>query len=82
MMKKGFYVEDGGQRLFIQGDRQLLILYPNEIIQAVLLDEDLYIKANKRGKSEIRIQQNEARQTKLDAQYAEQFDLEPKCDAD
>ena len=63
-MKKGFYVEDGGQRLFIQGDRQLLILYPKEVIQAVLDNEELYIRANKRGKSELRIQKNEYREAK------------------
>ena len=63
-MKKGFYIDKDRQRLLIQGDRQLLVLYPGEIIQAVLSDEELYIKANKRGKNEIRTQKNEYRTNK------------------
>ena len=72
-MKKGFYVSDDGTKLLIQGDRQLLVLYPGEIIRAVLKDEELYIKANKRGKSERRIRTNEYRTNKRDAELQEQI---------
>lgn len=75
-MKKGFYVSDDGTKLLIQGDRQLLVLYPREIIQAVLSDEELYIKANKRGKNEIRTQKNEYRTNKRDAELQEQIHRE------
>ena len=75
-MKKGFYVSDDGTKLLIQGDRQLLVLYPREVIQAVLKDEELYIKANKRGKSERRIRTNEYRTNKRDAELQEQIHRE------
>ena len=75
-MKKGFYVSDDGTKLLIQGDRQLLVLYPGEIIRAVLKDEELYIKANKRGKSERRIRTNEYRTNKRDAELQEQIHRE------
>ena len=72
-MKKGFYIDEDRQRLLIQGDRQLLVLYPREIIQAVLSDEDLYIKANKRGKNEIRTQKNEYRTNKRNEDMQKQI---------
>ena len=72
-MKKGFYIDKDRQRLLIQGDRQLLVLYPREVIQAVLGDEELYIKANKRGKSEIRTQKNEYRTNKRNEDMQKQI---------
>lgn len=72
-MKKGFYIDEDRQRLLIQGDRQLLVLYPGEVIQAVLSDEELYIKANKRGKSEIRTQKNEYRTNKRNEDMQKQI---------
>ena len=75
-MKKGFYIDEDRQRLLIQGDRQLLILYPSEIIEAVLGDEELYIKANKRGKSEIRTQKNEYRTNKRNEDMQKQIQKE------
>lgn len=75
-MKKGFYIDKDRQRLLIQGDRQLLVLYPREIIQAVLGDEELYIKANKRGKNEIRTQKNEYRTNKRNEDMQKQIQKE------
>ena len=75
-MKKGFYIDEDRQRLLIQGDRQLLVLYPGEIIQAVLSDEELYIKANKRGKNEIRTQKNEYRTNKRNEDMQKQIQKE------
>lgn len=75
-MKKGFYIDKDRQRLLIQGDRQLLVLYPGEIIQAVLSDEELYIKANKRGKNEIRTQKNEYRTNKRNEDMQKQIQKE------
>ena len=72
-MKKGFYIDEDRQRLLIQGDRQLLVLYPREIIRAVLGDEELYIKANKRGKNEIRTQKNEYRTNKRNEDMQKQI---------
>ena len=72
-MKKGFYIDEDRQRLLTQGDRQLLVLYPREIIQAVLSDEELYIKANKRGKNEIRTQKNEYRTNKRNEDMQKQI---------
>ena len=75
-MKKGFYIDEDRQRLLIQGDRQLLVLYPREIIRAVLGDEELYIKANKRGKNEIRTQKNEYRTNKRNEDMQKQIQKE------
>lgn len=75
-MKKGFYIDKDRQRLLIQGDRQLLVLYPGEIIQAILSDEELYIKANKRGKNEIRTQKNEYRTNKRNEDMQKQIQKE------
>ena len=72
-MKKGFYIDKVRQRLLIQGDRQLLVLYPREVIEAVLSDEELYIKANKRGKNEIRTQKNEYRTNKRNEDMQKQI---------
>lgn len=72
-MKKGFYIDEDRQRLLIQGDRQLLVLYPKEVIRAVLGDEELYIKANKRGKNEIRTQKNEYRTNKRNEDMQKQI---------
>ena len=75
-MKKGFYIDEDRQRLLIQGDRQLLVLYPKEVIRAVLGDEELYIKANKRGKNEIRTQKNEYRTNKRNEDMQKQIQKE------
>ena len=72
-MKKGFYIDEDRQRLLIQGDRQLLVLYPKEVIRAVLGYEELYIKANKRGKNEIRTQKNEYRTNKRNEDMQKQI---------
>lgn len=49
-------------RILIKSPKQLLVFYPDEIRRLALKDEALYIKALKRGKSELRYQANERRQ--------------------
>ena len=48
-------------RVIVTGDRQVLVLYPKEIRTVLQKDPDMYMKALKRGKSEIRYQANERR---------------------
>ena len=51
-------------------------MYPKEVIRAVLGDEELYIKANKRGKNEIRTQKNEYRTNKRNEDMQKQIQKE------
>lgn len=70
-MKKGFYIRDN--RLLVQGDRLLLVLTPKEVIDSILNDKELFAKACKRGKSELRYQQNEQRMQKEEERIAQQM---------
>lgn len=70
-MQKGFYVS--GDKILIQGDRLLLVLTPKEVIDTVVNDEELFMRACKRGKSELRAIQNEQRTHKREQQLAEQI---------
>ena len=70
-MQKGFYLRNGN--LLVQGDRLLLVLTPKEIIDAVTNNEELFMRACKRGKSELRTIQNEQRTYKREQQLAEQI---------
>ena len=70
-MQKGFYLRNGN--LLIQGDRLLLVLTPKEVIDAVLQDEELFIRSCKRGKSELRYMKNEQRMQKDEARLADQI---------
>ncbi len=49
------------RRIIIESTRQILVFYPDEIKKLALTDEELYIKALKRGKSELRYRANERR---------------------
>ena len=49
------------ERIIIQAPKHILVLYPSEIQRAILRDEELYIKALRRGKSELRYRANEKR---------------------
>ena len=70
-MKNGFYVRQ--DKILVQGDRLLLVLTPKEVIDAVLQDEELFMKSCKRGKSERRYMQNEQRMQKEEARLKEQI---------
>lgn len=50
--------------MFVSGKRQLLVLSQDDIEHAVVRDFDVYMKALKRGKSELRIMKNEERYAK------------------
>ena len=49
------------ERIIVDGDRQIIVLYPGEVRRLLQRDPDLYMKALKRGKSELRYRQNERR---------------------
>lgn len=61
-MKHGMYLQD--DKLLVSGKRQLLVLSQEDIEHAVVRDWDVYMKALKRGKSELRIMKNEERYEK------------------
>lgn len=61
-MKHGMYLQDG--MLLVSGKRQLLVLSQEDVEHAVVRDWDVYMKALKRGKSELRIMKNEQRYEK------------------
>ena len=48
-------------RIIVKLPKQLLILYPSEILKCVVADSDTYEKALKRGKSEARYRAQERR---------------------
>ena len=70
-MEKGIYIDRG--RLLIQGDRMLLVLTPKEVIDAIVKDEDTFMKACKRGKHELRTLQNVKRMQKDEERIAEKM---------
>ena len=47
------------------GERQIIVLYPAEVRGLLKGDPDLYMRALKRGKSELRYQVNERRELSL-----------------
>ena len=48
-------------KIIVNGDRQMLVLYPGEIRRLLTNDPDLYVTALKRGKAEKRTQSTERR---------------------
>jgi hypothetical protein len=65
-------VED---KIIIILHKHIAVLYPSEIQKLLLNDEELYIKAMKRGKSEKRYQANENRESRCNQEIEGQ---EPK----
>lgn len=63
-MKNGMYLQDNGKTLLVKSTRQLLVLSQEDIEHAVKMDWDVMLQALKRGKSELRIQQNQQRYEK------------------
>ena len=52
-------------RIIVTGERQIIVLYPAEVRGLLKGDPDLYMRALKRGKSELRYQVNERRELSL-----------------
>lgn len=50
------------EKIIVPLHKHIAVLYPAEIQKLLLKDEELYIKAMKRGKSEKRYQANEYRE--------------------
>ena len=48
-------------RIIVKLPKQILILYPSEILKCVVADSDIYEKALRRGKSESRFRAQERR---------------------
>lgn len=63
-MKNGMYLQDDGKTLLVKSTRQLLVLSQEDIEHAVQMDWDVMLRALKRGKGELRIQQNQQRYEK------------------
>ena len=63
-MKHGMHLQDNDKTLLVSSTRQLLVLSQEDIEHAVVRDFDVYMKALKRGKSELRYQKNEERYEK------------------
>ena len=63
-MKNGMYLQDDGKTLLVKSTRQLLVLSQEDIEHAVKMDWDVMLRALKRGKSELRTQQNQQRYEK------------------
>jgi hypothetical protein len=49
------------EKIILSFSKHIAVLYPSEIQKLLLTDDELYIKAMKRGKSEKRYQANEKR---------------------
>jgi len=54
--------ESSDDKIVVEADRCILVLYPSEIKKLVQYDDNIYEKALKRGKSEARYMANERRQ--------------------
>ncbi len=48
-------------RIIVRLPKQILVLYPSEILKCVVADSDIYEKALRRGKSEARYRAQERR---------------------
>ena len=63
-MKHGMYLQDDNKTLLVSSTRQLLVLSQKDIEHAVVRDFDVYMRALKRGKNELRCRKNEERYEK------------------